>query len=89
MKKAGVNALSQGCQLQTYIFRVLKEAAPEYGISKHAINMLNEILVDSYDQMLLESRQIMIISKKQTLTSKECEAAVKFLLPGELGKHAL
>ena len=74
--------------MQTYIFRVLKEAAPEYGISKRAINMLNEILIDSYDVILSESRQLMIISKKQTLSSKECEAAVKLLIPGELGKHA-
>ena len=74
--------------MQTYIFRVLKEAAPEYGISKNAINMLNEVLLDSYDQILNEARNMMIFSKKQTLSSKECESAVKLLIPGELGKCA-
>ena len=61
---AQVNSLSQGFKLQTYIFRVLKEAAPEYGISKKAINMLNEVLVDSYDLILQEARGLMIFSKK-------------------------
>jgi len=67
----------------------LKEAAPEYGISKKAINMLNEVLVDSYDLILKEARGLMVFSKKQTLSSKECESSVKLLVPGELGKHAV
>ena len=81
--------MSQGFELQTYIFRVLKEAAPEYAISKKAINMLNEILVDSYDLILKEARGLMMHSRKQTLSSKECESGVKLLIPGELGKHAV
>ena len=75
--------------MQTYIFRVLKEAAPEYGISKKAIGMINEILIDKYDEILKESRQLMLFSKKQTLGSKECESSVKLLVPGELGKQAV
>ena len=50
--------------------------------------MLNEMLIDSYDNILLEARQMMLISKKQTLSSKECESSVKLLIPGELGKCA-
>ena len=52
----GLNSLAQGQDLQTYIFRVLKEAAPEYGISKKGICMINELLIDKYDEMLKESR---------------------------------
>lgn len=86
---AGQHSLSQGQQLHTYIFRVLKEAAPEYGISKKAIGMINEVLIDKYDEILTESRQLMLFSKKSTLGSKECESAVKLLVPGELGKQAV
>ena len=83
------NSLSQGFNLQTYIFRVLKEAAPKFGISKKAMIMVNEILVDSYDQFLKESRGLMFMGKKQTLSSRECESSVKLMVPGELGKHAV
>ena len=31
----------------------------------------------------------MFFSKKNTLTSKECESAVKLLIPGELGKMSV
>ena len=51
--------------------------------------MLNEVLLDSYDLILKESRHLMQFSKKQTLSSKECESAVKLLIPGELGKSAI
>ena len=83
------NTLSQGFNLNTYIFRVLKEAAPNYGISKNAMNMINEILVDSYDLILQESRGLMFMSKKMTLGCRECESSVKLIIPGELGKHAV
>ena len=51
--------------------------------------MVNEMLVDSYDALLMEARQMMIFAKKQTLSSKECESAVKLCIPGELGKGAI
>ena len=88
-KQKVTNTLAHGVEMQTYIFRVLKEQAPEYGISKMSINMLNEIIIDLYDQILQESRGIMMFSKKQTLSSKECESAIKLIIPGELGKEAV
>ena len=51
--------------------------------------MLNEMLIDSYDRILLEGRQVMFFSKKNTLSSKECESAIKLLIPGELQKMAV
>ena len=68
---------------------MLKEAAPKFGISKKAMIMVNEILVDSYDNFLKESRSLMLMGKKQTLSSRECESSVKLMVPGELGKHAV
>ncbi len=51
--------------------------------------MLNEMLVDSYDRVLKEGRDLMINTKKQTISSKECEASIKFIVPGELGKRSI
>jgi len=33
-----------------------------------------------------ESRRLLIFSKKQTLSSKEIETAIKLIFPGELAK---
>ena len=36
-----------------------------------------------------ESRELCAHTKKQTISSKEVETAVKVIVPGELGKHAI
>jgi histone H2B len=75
--------------MQTYIYRVLKEVKPELGISKKAMAQLNQILAELFENMMAESRKLMIFSKKQTLSSKEVETSIKLLYPGELGKLAV
>jgi histone H2B len=73
----------------TYLFRVLKTTQPEQGISRNAMGQLNQIIADQFENVMNEARKLMIFTKKQTLTSKEIESAVKLLFPGELGKHAV
>ena len=53
------NSLARGYDFQTYIFRVLKQAAPEFKISKKAIGIVNELLVETYTRVLQESRDLM------------------------------
>jgi len=71
---------------QTYIFRVLKEIKPELGITKPAINQFNQIICDLFEKIMDEARRLLIHSKKQTLSSKEIETAIKLIFPGELAK---
>lgn len=74
---------------QTYIFRVLKEVKPELSVSKKSMSLLNNIAVELFEKIMKESRELMIHSKKHTLTSKEIESAIKLHFPGELQKLAL
>lgn len=74
---------------QTYIYRVLKEVKPELGVSKKAMGLINDLLVELFDKVMTESRHLMIHSKKNTLSSKEIESAAKILFPGELQKLAV
>ena len=74
---------------QTYIFRVLKETKPEMSISKQGMTVINGIIVELFEKIMREARELMIHSKKQTLSSKEIETAVKLHFPGELQKLAI
>ena len=51
--------------------------------------MLNEILIDMYHNILSEGRDLILQSKKQTLSASEVETAVKLRLSGELCKGAI
>ena len=74
---------------QTYIFRVLKEVKPELSISKKGIMLVNNIIAELFIKVMNEARNLMIFSKKQTLSSKEIESAIKLHFPGELMKLAI
>ncbi len=74
---------------QTYIYRVCKEVCPDSAISKKAMTMLNQIVADKFEQIMSESRGLIVNTKKGTLTSKEVETACKLLIPGELGDNAI
>ena len=74
---------------QTYIFRVLKEVKPELGISKKGIALINNIIAELFIKIMQDARNLMIFSKKQTLSSKEIETSIKLHFPGELQKLAV
>ena len=74
---------------QTYIFRVHKHVAPDSAISKKAMVTLNHLVADKFEQILAEARELIVSTKKGTLTSKEVETACKLLIPGELGQNAI
>jgi histone H2B len=88
-KKKGALKLRDSNSFQTYIYRVVKEVMPELTISKKSMALLNDIMVELFDKIMKESRELMVYSKKHTLTSKEIETAVRLLFPGELQKLAV
>ena len=77
----------------SYIFRALKQACAEdgiqVGISQTAMDTMNSIIVEKFDEIMSEGRMLVINSKKSTLTSREVEACVKLALSGELAKGAV
>ena len=92
-KKAAASKKARTCHddaaFKTYIYRVLKEAAPEMGISTKAMHALNSMVADKFDTIMSEGRMLVINGKKSTLSSKDCETACRLLIPGELGKGAI
>ena len=75
-------------RLQTYIFRVLKRAHPEIGISKTAMLTLNSMLLDFYRKIAIEAGSASR-NKGQTLTARDIQLAVKLTVKGDLGKHTV
>ena len=72
-----------------YIYKVLKQVHPSKGISKKAMNIMNSMVVDIFDQIAVLAAQLIRYNKKRTLTTKEVYACARLLLPGELANHAI
>lgn len=72
-----------------YIYRVLKQVHPETGISKRSMSIMNSFINDIFEKISLEAARLVRYNKKQTLSSREVQTAVRLLLPGELAKHAV
>eukprot|EP01066_Platyproteum_vivax_P010435 Platyproteum_vivax@DN4670_c0_g1_i1.p1 len=73
----------------SYIFRVLKQVHPETGISKKSMMIMNSFIQDTFDQIATEAAKLCQINKKDTLSSREIQTAIRLVLPGELAKHAV
>ena len=73
----------------TYIYRVLKQVHPDTGISSRGMSIMNSFINDIFERIAAESARLARYNKKQTLSSREIQTAVRLLLPGELAKHAV
>ena len=72
-----------------YIYRVLKQVHPETGISKRSMSIMNSFIHDIFEKIAGEAGRLVRYNKKQTLSSREIQTAVRLFLPGELAKHAV
>ncbi|KAK7261281.1 hypothetical protein RIF29_27590 [Crotalaria pallida] len=72
-----------------YVYRVLKQVHPDMGISSQAMTILNNLMNDMFERLADEAAKLNTYAKHMTLSSREIQGAVKLVLPGELGKHAL
>jgi histone H2B len=73
----------------SYIYKVLKQVHPDTGISPRGMSVMNSFINDLFDKIATESGKLVRHNKKNTLTSREIQTAVRLLLPGELAKHAV
>ena len=92
-KKARVNHLAETFskeeRLHTYIYRLVKQVDPEFGLSKKAITTLNSMVLDVYRKISRGAADLTRAHKNGSLRSTDIQTAVKLTLPGELCKHAL
>ncbi|KAG5675315.1 hypothetical protein PVAND_005226 [Polypedilum vanderplanki] len=73
----------------TYIFKVLRQVHPDAGISSKAMITMNSFVFDIFERIVSECTKLVKYSNSKTLTSRDVQSAVRFLLPGELAKHAV
>ena len=73
----------------SYIYKVLKQVHPDTGISSKGMNIMNSFINDVFERIAGEASKLARYNKKQTLSSREIQTAVRLLLPGELAKHAV
>ncbi|XP_050053706.1 late histone H2B.L4-like [Aphis gossypii] len=72
-----------------YIYKVLKQVHPDYGISSKAMSIMNSFVNDLFERIAGEASRLAQYNKRLTITSREIQTAVRLLLPGELSKHAV
>lgn len=74
---------------KTYVYKVMKQVHPELGISSKAMTIINNYMSDMFERLADEAAKLLKYTGKHTLSSREVQGAVKLVLPGELGKHAI
>ncbi|CAL5080229.1 unnamed protein product [Urochloa decumbens] len=72
-----------------YVWRVLKQVHPELGVSGLAMRVLDAMMADMFERLADEAARLSKASGKATLSSREVQSAVRLVLPGELGRHAM
>lgn len=72
-----------------YIYKVLKQVHPNIGISSNAMSIMNSFVYHMFERLAEDSSRLAQYNKRSTITSREIQTAVRLLLHGELGKHAV
>ncbi len=73
----------------SFIYKVLKQVHPDTGISNKAMAILNSFVQDIFERVATEAGRLARYNKRQTITSREIQTALRLILPGELAKHAV
>lgn len=72
-----------------FIFRVLKELHHDRSISVKAMAAMNSFMNDCFQRIASEASRLIRYNNRSTITSNDIQTAVRLMLPGELGKHAI
>ena len=69
-----------------YIFKVFRQVHSNTGTSNKVVNIMNSLIDGMFDRPASNADKI---NKTKTLSSQETQTAVRVMLPGEPGKHAM
>ncbi|KAL3626108.1 hypothetical protein CASFOL_029657 [Castilleja foliolosa] len=72
-----------------YVLKVMKQVHPEMGISSKTMTIMENLMEDVFGRLAEEAGRLLKYTRRQTMSSREIQGAVKLVLPGELGKHAI
>ncbi|KAH3767910.1 histone H2A [Pelomyxa schiedti] len=79
----------QETSFAVYVYRVLKQVHPDVGISKKAMQIMNDYVNDNLRKVAKEASLLCKINHLGTLGSREIQTAVRLVLVSELAKHAI
>lgn len=90
-KKSGVKRRRKAHtdSYKIYSYKVLKQMHPDLGASTKSIVTMDNITKDVFVRIVNEASRLAMLNKKKTITDREIRTAVRLILPGELGKHAI
>lgn len=77
---------------KVYINRVFKQNQSQdqhLSMSKKAMTIADQFIVDIFEGLCSEAAAVCRYHKKQTMSAREIQCAVKLIFPGELAKHAI
>ena len=72
-----------------FVHRVLKQVHPDIRISQKSMDIMESFCNDLFERIAQEASKLAKYNKKPTVGSREIQTAVRLLIPGELGKHAV
>ena len=84
-RTARITVFDVACVLR----EVLRQVHPKLTISKRSVQILNSLVQDSFEKISEEAQRLVKRNKRQTLTSREVQTAIRLVFPGELAKHAV
>lgn len=73
----------------SFIYKVLKTGQPDTRISGKAMAIMNSFVNDIFERIASEASLMVRRNKRDTITSREIQTAVRLVLPGELAQHAV
>ncbi|KAF9598266.1 hypothetical protein IFM89_026097 [Coptis chinensis] len=88
-RKSGRKMRDVGESYNRYVYKVLKQVHPDMGISSKGMMVLNGLMNDMFERLAGEASKLAKYTGRVTMTSREIQTAVRLVLPGELGKHAI
>ncbi|XP_027953186.1 late histone H2B.L4-like [Eumetopias jubatus] len=73
----------------TYFPRVLRQVHEGLSLSQEATSVMDSFVKDIFERIAEEAAPLGRPTKRSTITTREIQTAVRLLLPGEIGKHAM
>uniref|UniRef100_A0A8C8YKU0 Core Histone H2A/H2B/H3 domain-containing protein n=1 Tax=Prolemur simus TaxID=1328070 RepID=A0A8C8YKU0_PROSS len=78
-----------GDSFATYFHRVLKQVHNCLSLSQASVNVMDSLVHDIFERLAVEAGQLARYTKRSTITTREIQTAVRLVLPGNIGRHAV
>lgn len=74
---------------ESYIYKVLKQVHPDVSITQQSMGVFSSLVEDIRERVTTEAGKLAKSNKRQTISAREIQTAVKLIFSGDLGIHAV